>query len=69
MADRAPNEVWIQYVSKNSCYVRIGEKDNLATVNFNGGSFEAEIVRKAFDELFASRANTNELSTQDQTGE
>ncbi len=36
MAERAPNEVWIQPVSKTSCYVRIGEKDNLATVNFNG---------------------------------
>ncbi len=33
MAERAPTEVWIQPVSKSCAYVRIGEKDNLATVN------------------------------------
>ncbi len=64
MADRSPTEVWIQPVSKTSCYVRIGEKNNLATVNFNGGSFEAEIVRKAFEELFATRAKTGHFPDQ-----
>ncbi len=59
MAERAPNEVWIDPVGKTHAYIRIGPKDNLATVNFPGDSQEAEAVRLAFERLFATRANGN----------
>ncbi len=59
MADRSPTEVWIQPVSKSCAYIRIGEKDNLATVN---RPEMAECVRDALQAFVDRSANGNELS-------
>ncbi len=63
MADRAPNEVWIERVSKGHCYVRKGNGPVEAAVLYPHDSEEAETVRQAFEQLFASRANGDELLT------
>ena len=60
-----PNEqeVWIERVSSGHCYIRLGESKNLATVLFPSDSEEAEVVRGAFERLFASRANDGVLQS------
>lgn len=54
MSERGANEVWVERVSPGHCYVR--QDKVLAVVQFPHDSEEAEAVRAAFEQLFASRA-------------
>ncbi len=61
MSERAPNEVWIERVSKGHCYVRKGDGPVEATVLYPHDSEEAEVVRKALEDFFGSRAKGGPL--------
>jgi hypothetical protein len=58
--DRSPTEVWTE-IFRSHAYIRIGPKDNLATLN---RPEMAECAREAFqrfvDAEVATRANGNE---------
>jgi hypothetical protein len=53
--DRADNEVWIESF-RSHAYIRIGPKDNLATLN---RPEMAECVRKALQEYVDGAASAN----------
>jgi hypothetical protein len=61
--DRSPTEVWIESF-RTYAYVRLGPKENLATVN---DPRNAEAVRaalqKVIDPSFSPSANGNHFST------
>ncbi len=56
MAERAPNEVWVE-IFRTHAYVRVGPKANLATVNYPK---MAECVRDALQAFVDRSANGNE---------
>jgi hypothetical protein len=58
--DRADNEVWIESF-RSHAYIRIGPKDNLATLN---RPEMAECVRKALQEYVDGAASANRGATE-----
>lgn len=59
MSDHAATEVWIDSPCKGFAYIRLGEKENLATVN---RPEMAEVVRDALQRFVDASANGGHFS-------
>ena len=65
MSERAATEVWIDHRGKGMTYIRLGPKDNLATVN---DPKHAEVVREAlqrFVDGMAASANSTHKNSEE----
>ena len=62
MSERAPAEVWIDAVSQKHCYIRLGKRACIATVNYPADSQEAEAVRSALEKVCGASAKGVDLN-------